>query len=222
MDYKTSIAFHSPSGKFKHVKEVNNGLSCQCICNECKGVLESVQSKNPLRKWYFRHYNKSNCKGGFESALHKYAKQLIVESHSLVYSEQVTIIYKQAFSEESVESYRPDVTIISEDQGKIYIEVFVSNAVKEIKRDYFIDNKLKSFEINLSDILDKNQLIDLPDLKKRILLYYNNRVPLYWPKLQLSNNNGSNGIVSLLGATSIIIGIYYLLFKVFKKRNRKH
>ncbi len=217
-DFITSIAYHQPTQTVKHVSKVANGLACGCICEECNGKLEAVQPKSN-RRWYYRHHATADCKGRYESLLHRYAKQVIVESRSIAREKNHTVTYVNAVSEKSVDPYRPDVTIDLENGEKVYIEVFVSNEVKEIKKDYFITNQMKSFEIDLSGISDKNKLIDIDGLQKEILENYRNRKILYWPKdvNQKENNNSFSPIIS--GIAFVILAI--ITFKFLGKRKRR-
>ncbi len=217
-DFITSIAYHQPTQTVKHVRKVANGLACQCICEECNGKLEAVQPKTE-RKWYFRHHTTSGCKGRYESLLHRYAKQVIVESRSIVRIKDHTITYIIAIAEESTDLYRPDVTITLENGEKIYIEVFVSNAVKEIKKDYFITNQMKSFEIDLSRISERNNLVDLDELKKEILENYMNRQPLYWP--ENPNRDGSNNSFWSIVLVAVLSIFAIIKFRTFRKKRRR-
>lgn len=217
----TSLAFHPQTNKVKHVREAANGLKCKCICEECDGDLEAVQSKIPGRKWYFRHYNKSNCTGSFESLLHKYAKQVIEASNSIVRTKSQRIDYLNAISEESVNPYRPDITLTLENGEQVYIEIFVSSAVKEVKKDFFVSNSYKSFEINLSDIKERNKLVDLNHLNDRILNNHRNRNSLYWPQEITSKEpNSAKGLwAAIIGAVLILI---YCTFKWRRKGKKRY
>jgi hypothetical protein len=65
--------------------EVDRGLDCDCICPECGRNL--VARKGLLREHHFAHavyVNNDYCGVGFESQLHRYAKQIIEEAGYLV------------------------------------------------------------------------------------------------------------------------------------------
>ncbi len=217
-DFITSIAYHQPTETVKHVKEVANGLACDCICKDCKGRLEAVQPKT-TRKWHFRHYSKSDCKGNCESLLHKYAKQVIVQARSIVRKKDYDIKYVNAVAEATIDPFRPDVTLNLGNEEKVYIEVFVSNSVKEIKRDYFIVNQLKSFEIDLSRISERNKLVDMDELKKEILENHRNRESLYWPE-EIAVRESSNSIWPLLIAIGLFI-YFIITFKFLRSKKRR-
>src|SRR5258705_3379037 len=218
MDHKfiTSLAFCPPSDSVKHVSEVANGLSCKCICQICGGRLEAVQATKTNRKWYFRHYSKFNCKGNLESLLHKYAKQVIVEARSIVRTKNHMIHYQFANSEESIDPYRPDITLCLENGEKVYIEVFVSNEVKEIKKDYFVANQYKSFEVDLCTIKDRNKLVEVEDLKRKILQNWENRRMLYWPEDLKKTENGNEGCLGFV-VIPIVALLAFITFGPFKK-----
>lgn len=61
--------------------EVENGLACGCICPGCQHKLEAKQGQKI--EWHFAHAAGGDCAGAVESALHRMAKQLIVERGQL-------------------------------------------------------------------------------------------------------------------------------------------
>jgi hypothetical protein len=66
---------------FVHISEVDRGLDCNCTCPECGNSL--VARKGREREHHFAHVNTADmqgCGGDIESALHRYAKQLIIEA----------------------------------------------------------------------------------------------------------------------------------------------
>ena len=59
--------------------EVTKGQSCGCICpdDDCKGELIAKQGKK--NEWHFAHKAGADCSSGIESALHRMAKQMVLE-----------------------------------------------------------------------------------------------------------------------------------------------
>lgn len=76
------IPFGLRDGTLIHISEVDRGEDCNCVCPECDMAL--VAKKGFIRKHYFSHHpstaHPSTCGGGVESALHRYAKQIIAEA----------------------------------------------------------------------------------------------------------------------------------------------
>ena len=56
---------------------VSNGLSCDCVCSSCGLPLISKQGK--IKEWHFAHASGAECSHGVESAIHKMAKQMIMD-----------------------------------------------------------------------------------------------------------------------------------------------
>jgi hypothetical protein len=182
MPAKFFLGLRQDTGVLKHIsqlsKETEGGKKCNLVCPKCEGGL--VAHMGVLRK-HFQHKALTTCIGGGETALHKYAKQVIVEASSIVRTAGHTIMYTHAVSEESIDPYCPDVTLSLENGENIYIEVFVSNEVRPIKKDFYSTRKFKSFQIDLSKIIERHKLENLPALTKLILQEPSNREDIWWP-----------------------------------------
>ena len=63
-------------GKMYHISEVENGLNCNCVCPKCNTRL--VAKQGDIQLWHFAHESSINCSFSNESALHLYAKQLLL------------------------------------------------------------------------------------------------------------------------------------------------
>ena len=61
--------------------EVPNGENCGCVCPSCNVPLVAKQGQ--IKEWHFAHARGADCVGAVESALHKMAKQLIMERQHL-------------------------------------------------------------------------------------------------------------------------------------------
>ena len=64
-------------GRFVSVEDVGRGKACECCCPECGEVLIARQGN--VRAWHFAHASGSDCQGAAEGALHKAAKQLVLQ-----------------------------------------------------------------------------------------------------------------------------------------------
>lgn len=161
------------TSKIVHVQNVENGLACKCKCLECGEKLEAVQGS--IREWYFRHYRYSNCKGGQETAIHKFAKQVILNSSSIIIPNQY-LTYSNPREEISLSSIVPDVTVISDGQP-VHFEIVVTNDVSPFKNSFYKQNQFKSIEINLRHIpLD----IKPEELENIVLNQRENKIIIFW------------------------------------------
>jgi len=80
------LALHVPTGEVLHIDSAKNGMRCECTCLGCGTRLMAVQGAK--RDWHFRHANDdSTCEGRQETALHRYAKQLVAECKQLTLPE---------------------------------------------------------------------------------------------------------------------------------------
>ena len=76
------FAVHS-SNRFVHVTEVERGLACDCRCAVCGEPV--IARQGDVREHHFAHSsNEQPCSSSYESDLHRFAKQVIIEAHGLV------------------------------------------------------------------------------------------------------------------------------------------
>lgn len=143
-----TLAIHQPSLKIIHIDSALNGLACNCVCQECGGILEAIQGKK--RQKHFRHHiGDINCKGGIESALHKLAKQILIENKSIVLPRYGKIFYHSAIAEKLFKNIIPDVSAILSDNQQIFIEVFHTHKSTDYKNNFFKNGQYKSVEIDM-------------------------------------------------------------------------
>ncbi len=74
-------------GKLVHIRTVERGLKCGCVCPDCKRPLVAKTKADKVTP-HFAHHGPA-CGGGPETALHKLAKQIIAEKLVLVVPERV-------------------------------------------------------------------------------------------------------------------------------------
>jgi len=67
--------------ELKHISEVKKGKKCQCRCPACGAKL--IAKKGRRKKHHFAHYFVSECAGGAETALHHYAKLLLLQKRQI-------------------------------------------------------------------------------------------------------------------------------------------
>ncbi len=200
------IPFGYRNGRYYGPKNVPNGDKCDCVCPGCESPLRANQgSPNSKRRAYFSHQVKSECLNGYETAVHKYAKQLIADelllflptyrvegrSRSLpggypnTFREQDfigkgrTTNFETADVEKTVHPYRPDVSMHGS-EATIYVEVCVTNPVGPEKAKFFEGKNL--LEIYLKG-LDSDLVFDAEAFKKVVL----HQAPREWIHCNLFN-----------------------------------
>jgi hypothetical protein len=149
-----------------HVREVDRGLACQCRCVVCNEPLIARQGE--VRHHHFAHVsNREPCESNHESLLHRYAKQLIIETHGLVVptSPAVTHFFGwdvnnsdnfllqailPASAEVAVGSIRPDILLVTTDGVQVAVEIAYSSFCDMVKVAEFEQLSLPVLEIDLS------------------------------------------------------------------------
>lgn len=156
--------------------EVANGKSCGCCCPECGEELIARQGE--IQTWHFAHQSNAHCTGGYESAIHRMAKQMIMqrsqvwvpqrrfdrdilgsrddvdggyswkESLSFVVSTEGVKTLSECREEERVETRRPDLLAILEGQP-IAIEIAYTHFCDEEKLGWLKARNLTTLEIDV-------------------------------------------------------------------------
>lgn len=130
-----------------HIDDVVKGAAHSFECPGCNIALIPV--KGEQKAHHFRHYGSiaDKCR---ETALHLFAKQVIVENLSMNYTTGI-IEYQDPKAEQQVGIYRSDVSAIYLNQP-IHFEIIVSHDfVDTLKEQYYISNNIKCLRIDLSD-----------------------------------------------------------------------
>ena len=166
-------------GKIVYVEELDKekeyGLRCNCKC-PCCGEPLVARIKGTKREKHFAHYSGSDCVGGYESAIHILAKEILEDGTSIklppVISDYANVGYivingeikfKSVLSdgllftpeagktkvEEQLGEIRPDV-LIEKDGRKLIVEILVTHAVDEKKKHIIQDLGISCIEIDFS------------------------------------------------------------------------
>lgn len=172
---KFKYGIHKITDKPVYIRDAENGLACNCKCanDECNETL--VAAQGPENEWHFRHYDKTNCNGGQETAIHKLAKEILI-TNSQVLIPGKTLQYSKPRKEEVFGSIKPDVTV-EWDAQNVFIEIFVRNKKGRTHLDYYKTNQLKSFEVNLSKV---SYDITPEDLQELVLNIPSNKTVIFW------------------------------------------
>lgn len=180
------------SGEIVNINEVANGLKCNCLCPHCNVKL-IAKTEGKKKKPHFAHYEDSNreCNASKanESALHKMAKDIVLEEKAfripalkipkkniplnlpLEISAQLPNDYthkkaqKIAFDyvelEKQYSNFQPDIVGFKAD-GKLFIEIAVTHFVDDKKAESVAKMGISMVEVDLS------QFIDVPISKEKL------------------------------------------------------
>jgi len=188
------IPFGVKDGMMVHVRDVPNGKSCGCFCAACGDAL--IAANNGLKRVaHFRHNSGAECAGGYETAIHRAAKEVLLSCRSVTlpdYSEEVsveasnhhkirdivgfesvTVTADHAESEVTVEDFRPDVMFVIGGR-KLFIEIRVTHAVDEVKEAKIRRHGTSTIEIHLNG-LEPAQLIDRAAFEQAVCSDLSNR-----------------------------------------------
>lgn len=150
-------------GNIVYIKDAIKGQDCGCFCPGCKQPL--VAKKGDVREQHFAHKSKDfDCEQGFQSALHYMAKDIFIELEYLIFIKNGKPVPYKIDSVElecKVNEIIPDIIVIC-DGKRFIVEIFVTHAVDEIKKQKIKDMRISAIEIDLSkyprDNLNKENL----------------------------------------------------------------
>lgn len=154
MGHGVLMAYGLRDGTLLHVTEVERGLACNLTCYFCGDTL--VARRGNVRVPHLAHHS-LECNWSPESLLHRLAKEIFVpgvtflqpdarvavkardlENRQFVAEEKVleqdALTVQGVSIERSLEGFRPDVLVVSNDQGQVAIEIAVTHVVDKVKR----------------------------------------------------------------------------------------
>lgn len=171
------IAIDQRNSRIVHIDEVEDGF-LHAVCPDCQSPLVAANRNRESRRnaTFFRHATKTLCNG--ESLIHLWAKQVIADrmkvrvptwasvqmrtdftgyahtrSHRV--PEQVADVVNCQTEQEVVfqgEHRRPDLIIDTQDGRQLCVEIYVHNAVDDLREEFYERAGRSCFEIDLSDI----------------------------------------------------------------------
>lgn len=168
-DGNLKVPFGLKDGRLYRPDDVPSGLPCGCICPACETKLVANHGKQ--KRSYFSHHRTESCAGGYETAVHLMAKQVILDEmrlrippitipfefspiedekpiRSSVHYPERDVELVDVVAEKQQGRWRPDLTATLKNQAPLYIEILVTHAVEEEKADT-LDNLV---EVDLSNI----------------------------------------------------------------------
>ena len=215
---KITYALSKETEKVVHIKNVQSGLACNCICIDCGENLQAV--KGFIRSEHFRHDSNPDCKGGPETAIHLMAKQIIQGSTTILLPNNHQFEYSSVELERTIiEGVRSDV-IIKNESNLWLVEIVVEHPLENATIQKIKKANYNCMEINLSKV-DRD--IDVDQLKQLVLSTLSNRKSINQIKSK-SNSSAITGLVfSLVAVVTILFGnpILNWLKTTFKRKKRK-
>lgn len=202
-DYGELFEWGLKDGIIVHVNDVENGLSCSCICPACETPLIAFNNPKNIRANHFRHKRIINCQNAYETALHYLAKQIISEIKIVIVPD---VKYKQSkmaclqnqggaierqekkrvlmFSKVEVEkgevNFRPDLKCYI-DEKVLLVEIAVTHFVDQEKKKKIEEAGIPLLEIDLSNFDRSIQHIKLRKILKGDISYMR---WIYNPKIE--------------------------------------
>lgn len=147
------IGYGFKDGKLIHISEVESGLVCDCTCPVCSTPL--IAKKGQINTHHFAHHELSDCDNVNESILHKLGKSIIAEHQKVripamdievtgrdlldeIHTQrsqdhEYTLSFNEFGLEQSFKDFRPDITVVTEGNQKVFIEIVVTNSVSDDK-----------------------------------------------------------------------------------------
>jgi hypothetical protein len=160
--YEVKLPFgQNPDGIIVPISVVPRGLECDCVCPECTTALVAV--KGEIVRHHFRHHvDPLHCEHARETALHKYAKQLLsnvqTANHLIlppppnlemeVWEIGVSSTVVAAQEEVTVGTLRPDVLLDYEGET-LAVEIWVAHEVPPEKIDAYAELEQAALQIDL-------------------------------------------------------------------------
>jgi len=152
-------------GDLAHVDSVPNGNDCGCICPHCKSPL-CAKNEGEKREHHFAHQSGVDCGGAVESAMHKMAKDILLESKCVFLpnnpdgsqGELLHFDHVEVEFQDTETNLRPDC-IGYYGEKSLWIEFKRTHAVDEKKAKKIISAHKLCIEIDLNGChLDPNEV----------------------------------------------------------------
>ncbi len=159
-------------------------MACDCVCPGCGSRLVAHHGTKKVK--HFVHYSTGGCDRGFESAIHRAAKQILLEHKEILVPaiQAGTVLYDKGANVEireiqciperfvqldevevemSVGSVIPDLIVTA--LGKeLYVEIAYTHFVDEEKRRKLKELGIPTFEVDLSGLSDVPSMSELARL----------------------------------------------------------
>lgn len=149
------------TGRIVHVSEVERGLACECVCAECEARL--IAKKGEVNQMHFAHFRSQPCEHAGESALHKFAKDILSKrgeirlpevgadfgNEKLIKHRSQFFSFDRIILEKRENSIIPDVIAIKGNR-KLLIEFAVTHFCDDAKINKIKGLGISALEVDLS------------------------------------------------------------------------
>ena len=162
----------SKDGKLIYIEDAIKGIKCDCVCPACK---QPLIAKNAGKKntHHFAHQSVVECEHGYQSALHYMAKDFFLELQFLTFIKNGKPVQYKIDSVElecKIDEIIPDILIIC-DGKRFIVEIYVTHALDDIKKQKIQDMRISAIEIDLARF--HHEMINKDILKTEITNPYN-------------------------------------------------
>lgn len=145
-------------GNLVHVDEVPNGNDCGCVCPHCKSRLCAKNGGDEkIMIHHFAHLSGADCVGAVESALHKMAKDILLETKCVYLPDRFDGRKGSLhhFDRVEVEFYDKDTRLRPDSIGyngddNLWVEFKRTHAVDTKKKGKIISAHIDCIEIDLN------------------------------------------------------------------------
>ena len=140
------------TGGAVHIDDAKRGKLSGTACFDCGGIL--IARKGKIKAHSFSHISNSVCSG--ESNLHKYAKYILAKNRKISLRHYPKHIkptrheFAYAKTEVQIEKFRVDCLLYDEEINSLAVEIKVTHATSDEKKEMFRRKRLAAVEIDLS------------------------------------------------------------------------
>jgi hypothetical protein len=222
--HKFTKAWDTQSNEVVDINDLprtRNGLQCNCVCVDCKQPLEACQGF--IKRWYFRHQTKTDCKGGPMTAIHLLAQALLIGEQT-IQTEKGEISYTKGTTEFQLpgSGYKSDVAGFKIDGSPFAIEIYVRHRVDQSKKEFYQTNRIHAIEIDLSGV---EPVISRADLARLLTHDVTLQLELYAPIAQSITQDGkadeADSWLGYLIVGGILAGLAYFFPRFFSRPSKR-
>jgi hypothetical protein len=165
--FKIPFGWDPRKKQWRAPDDVPSGLSCGCICHECKKPLQCVHRKGKFRS-YFRHHCLGECMGALESLAHKLAKDVFARNSAVLLPTGKIFTYDRCIVERGRHGKQPDIRLIdSATERSMIVEIFYSHKMEADTLQAFQEKGEWVMEIDISNL--RHGLPSMQDFEELIL-----------------------------------------------------
>ncbi|WP_419834517.1 competence protein CoiA family protein [Endozoicomonas atrinae] len=182
IETKAELLYGKKDNQIVHISEVDSGLECDCFCPACNSPL--IARKGTIRTHHFAHHQGTDSQACVETALHLFAKQVLMEHKKVRLPEdqlsaeaidhhgkkhlKTLLINAEKIEFTNVDAevfragYRSDITAYPYENQNLDIEICVSHKVDLDKQEKAQRSHACMMEIDLSALekdLSQKQII---------------------------------------------------------------